>query len=105
MEMLITACFLPSTRQPACAKIVSAVADARGVQKATGRAAMASTNEDMVVLATAPLDDGRQLLVMRHLPDRGTVEIGWWGREESGPPAYGSSRHRSAGKALQGGEG
>ena len=31
MEMLIAACFLPSTRQPACAKIASAVADARGV--------------------------------------------------------------------------
>ena len=40
---------------------------------------MASTNEDVVVLATARLDAGR-LLVMRHLPDRGTVEIGWWGR-------------------------
>ena len=46
---------------------------------------MASTNEDVVVLATTPLDDGRrQLLVMRHLPDRGTVEIGWWEREEGG---------------------
>ena len=52
---------------------------------------MASTNEDMVVLATAPLDDGRQLLVMRHLPDRGTVEIGWWGREESGAVTPGPS--------------
>ena len=45
---------------------------------------MASTNEDVVVLATAPLDDGRRLLVVRHLPDRGTVEIGWWEREGSG---------------------
>ncbi len=45
---------------------------------------MASTNEDVVVLATAPLDDGRRLLVVRHLPDRGTVEIGWWDREGSG---------------------
>jgi hypothetical protein len=45
---------------------------------------MASTNEDVVVLATAPLGDGRQLLVVRHLPDRGTVEIGWWTREEGG---------------------
>ena len=40
---------------------------------------MARTNEDVVVLATARLDDGR-LLVVRHLPDRGTVELGWWGR-------------------------
>jgi hypothetical protein len=46
---------------------------------------MASTNEDVVVLATAPLGDGRrQLLVVRHLPDRGTVEVGWWEREGSG---------------------
>jgi hypothetical protein len=46
---------------------------------------MASTNEDVVVLATAPLGDGRrQLLVVRHLPDRGTVELGWWEREEGG---------------------
>ena len=44
---------------------------------------MASTNEDVVVLATAPLDNGR-LLIIRHLPDRGTIEIGWWEREESG---------------------
>ena len=39
---------------------------------------MASTNEDVVVLATAPMDDGQQLLVLRHLPDRGTIEVGWW---------------------------
>jgi hypothetical protein len=44
---------------------------------------MASTNEDVVVLATAPLGDGKQLLVLRHLPDRGTVEIGWWTREKA----------------------
>ena len=42
---------------------------------------MASTNEDVVVLATASLDEDSRLLVMRHLPDRGTVEIGWWARE------------------------
>jgi hypothetical protein len=36
---------------------------------------MASTNEDVVVLATARLNDGR-LLVVRQLPDRGTVEFG-----------------------------
>ena len=42
---------------------------------------MASTNEDVVVLATAPSDDDKRLLVLRHLPDRGTVEIGWWVRE------------------------
>jgi len=51
---------------------------------------MASTNEDVVVLATAPLGNGR-LLIMRHLPDRGTVEIGWWEREESGSIAPGSA--------------
>ena len=44
---------------------------------------MASTNEDVVVLATAPLGDGL-LMIVRHLPDRGTVEIGWWEREEGG---------------------
>jgi hypothetical protein len=44
---------------------------------------MASTNEDAAVLATARSDDGR-LLVMRHLPDRGTVEIAWWRRDVSG---------------------
>ena len=38
---------------------------------------MASTNEDVVVLASARQDDGRVLL-MRHLPDRGTIELGWW---------------------------
>ena len=44
---------------------------------------MASTNEDAMVLATSRLDDGR-LLVMRHLPDRATVEIGFWRRDASG---------------------
>lgn len=44
---------------------------------------MASTNEDMTVLATATLDDDR-LLVMRHLPDRETIEVGWWSREAGG---------------------
>ena len=43
-----------------------------------------ATNEDLVVLATAALSDGCRLLVLRHLPDRGTIEIGWWNREESG---------------------
>ena len=41
---------------------------------------MASTNEDAVMLATARGDDGR-LLMLRHLPDRGTIEVGWWGRD------------------------
>jgi hypothetical protein len=41
---------------------------------------MASTNEDVVVLASARQDDGRVLL-MRHLPDRGTIELGWWQQE------------------------
>ncbi len=44
---------------------------------------MTSTNEDVTVLATAPLGDDR-LLVMRHLPDRETIELGWWSREEGG---------------------
>jgi hypothetical protein len=41
---------------------------------------MASTNEDAVVLATSHEGDAERL-VIRHLPDRGTVEIGWWNRE------------------------
>jgi hypothetical protein len=44
---------------------------------------MARTNEDVVVLATARRDDGR-LLILRHLPDRGTVELGWWVPDENG---------------------
>jgi hypothetical protein len=44
---------------------------------------MASTNEDVTVLATARGDDGR-LLVVRHLPDRGTVELGWWAWDANG---------------------
>jgi len=44
---------------------------------------MASTNEDAVVLVASRFDDGRALFV-RHLPDRGTVEIGWWRRDEDG---------------------
>lgn len=44
---------------------------------------MASTNEDAVVLAASRFEGGRSLLA-RHLPDRGTVEIGWWRRGEDG---------------------
>jgi hypothetical protein len=44
---------------------------------------MASTNEDAVALAASRFDYGRVLLV-RHLPDRGTVEIGWWRWDEGG---------------------
>jgi hypothetical protein len=44
---------------------------------------MARTNEDVVVLATARHDNGR-LLVVRHLPDRGTIELGWWVPDENG---------------------
>ena len=44
---------------------------------------MATTNEDAAVLATVRSDDGR-LLVVRHLPDRGTVEIAWWQKDETG---------------------
>src|SRR4051812_27568415 len=62
---------------------------------------MASTNEDVVVLTTAPLDDGRQLLVVRHLPDRGTVEIGWWDREDSGAVAPGPSVLELAAEAVE----
>ena len=61
---------------------------------------MASTNEDVVVLATARLDDGR-LLVVRHLPDRGTVELGWWVRDENGTVAPGSSVLELAAEAVE----
>jgi hypothetical protein len=44
---------------------------------------MASTNEDAAVLAAARSDDGR-LLVERHLPDRGSIEIGWWRLDDGG---------------------
>ncbi|WP_159714791.1 hypothetical protein, partial [Geminicoccus flavidas] len=47
---------------------------------------MASTNEDAVVLASIR-HDGR-LLILRHLPDRGTVELGWWSRDEAGSPVH-----------------
>ncbi len=46
---------------------------------------MARTNEDAVVLASVRLDDDR-LLILRQLPDRGTVEIGWWQRDDAGSP-------------------
>ena len=61
---------------------------------------MASTNEDVVVLATAPLGDDR-LLIMRHLPDRGTIEIGWWEREESGSIAPGPAVLELAAEAVE----
>jgi hypothetical protein len=61
---------------------------------------MASTNEDVVVLATAHLDDGR-LLVVRHLPDRGTVELGWWVRDENGMVAPGPSVLELAAEAVE----
>ena len=44
----------------------------------------------MAVLATARHEDGR-LLVVRHLPDRGTVAVGWWGPDENGAVAPGPS--------------
>src|SRR4051812_34220249 len=81
--------------------IPSATADARERPGTAGRAAMASTNEDVIVLAIAPLDDRRQLLVMRHLPDRGTVEVGWWDREESGAVAPGLSVLELAAEAVE----
>ena len=61
---------------------------------------MASTNEDVVVLVTAPLNDGR-LMVIRHLPDRGTVEIGWWDREESSAVAPGPPVLELAAEAVE----
>lgn len=61
---------------------------------------MASANEDVVVLATAPSGDGTQVLVLRHLPDRGTVEIGWrvW---ESGAMAPASTALELAAEAVE----
>ena len=44
---------------------------------------MATTNEDAAMLATARSDDGR-LLIVRHLPDRGTIEIACWRRDDTG---------------------
>ena len=61
---------------------------------------MASTNEDVTVLATAPLGDDR-LLILRHLPDRGTVEIGWWAREEGGAILPGPSVLELAAEAVE----
>jgi hypothetical protein len=61
---------------------------------------MARTNEDVVVLATARLDDSR-LLVVRHLPDRGTVEIGWWAPDENGAMAPGRSVLELAAEAVE----
>ena len=61
---------------------------------------MASTNENVVVLATAPLGNDR-LLILRHLPDRGTVEIGWWEREESGSIAQGPAALELAAEAVE----
>jgi hypothetical protein len=61
---------------------------------------MASPNEDVVVLATARLDDG-QLLVVRHLPDRGTVVIGWWEPGENGTITPGPSVLELAAEAVE----
>ncbi len=51
---------------------------------------MATTNEDAAILASVRLDDGR-MLVLRHLPDRGTIEVGFWGKDAGAvvlqPPA------------------
>jgi hypothetical protein len=61
---------------------------------------MASTNEDAVLLATRPSDDGR-LLIMRHLPDRGTIEIGWWARDENGAVVQGPPVLELAAEAVE----
>ena len=78
-----------STLRCARARIALVIADA-GVGQDPGGGTMASTNEDVVALATAPFGDSR-LLVLRHLPDRGTVEIGWWNREAGGAVTPGPS--------------
>lgn len=61
---------------------------------------MASTNEDVVVVATAPFG-ADQLLITRHLPDRGTIEIGWWEREESGSIVPGPAVLELAAEAVE----
>lgn len=61
---------------------------------------MASTNEDVVVLAASPSGDGR-LLIMRHLPDRGTIEIGWWERDEGGAVVPGPAGLELAAEAVE----
>src|SRR3954447_1597431 len=61
---------------------------------------MASTNEDAVLLATRPSDDGR-LLIMRHLPDRGTIEIGWWDRDGDGAVVQGPPVLELAAEAVE----
>src|SRR3954447_4172454 len=61
---------------------------------------MARTNEDAVLLATRPSDDGR-LLIMRHLPDRGTIEIGWWVRDENGAVVQGPPVLELAAEAVE----
>ena len=54
----------------------------------------------MVVPGTARCHDGR-LLVVRHLPDRGTVELGWWVRDENGTMAPGPSVLELAAEAVE----
>src|SRR4051812_49963358 len=61
---------------------------------------MASTNEDAVLLATRPSDDGR-LLIIRHLPDRGAIEIGWWARDENGAVVQGPPVLELAAEAVE----
>lgn len=48
---------------------------------------MATTNEDVLVLATGRPGGEGPLLVIRHLPDRGTIEVGWWGQRDGAPAA------------------
>ena len=45
---------------------------------------MATTNEDVTVL-TSSRDAGGRMLMVRHLPDRGTIELGWWTIEDGAP--------------------
>src|SRR3954451_22545307 len=73
---------------------------ARGVRPGPRGGTMASTNEDAVLLATRPSDDGR-LLIMRHLPDRGTIEIGWGARGEDGGGGRGAPLLELAAEAVE----
>src|SRR3954451_4477780 len=73
---------------------------ARGVRPGPRGGTMASTNENAVLLATRPSDDGR-LLIMRHLPDRGTIEIGWWDRDGNGAVVQGPPVLELAAEAVE----
>src|SRR5687767_12468760 len=87
-------------RRPVCMMIARVGRRCPGSSGTAGRGAMAGTNEDVVVLATARRDDG-QFLVVRHLPDRKTVELGWWGPDKNGAVAPGPSVLKLAAEAVE----